>query len=160
MPTKRIKVMKKTENQNKPLKEITAAGGVLFRHGSGKAEVEVLLIFRRGVWDLPKGKQEQDETIEECAVREVAEEIGVSGLPKITAPLIKTYHDYEENDTLLGKTTHWYAMQLTSEKETFTPEEKEGIKKVKWHSLNQAKKKVAYSNLLDVLDVFARIAHR
>ena len=46
--------------------DIKAAGGVVFN-----ANDEVLLIYRRGKWDFPKGKAEKGETIEETALREV-----------------------------------------------------------------------------------------
>lgn len=152
MPTKQTREMKKTKSKNKSPESVTAAGGVLIRYISGKVVPEVLLIYRRGVWDLPKGKREENETIEECAVREVTEEIGISKLPDVVAPLIKTYHEYEQGNVWYGKTTHWYAMQLSSREETFTPEEKEGIEKVVWYPLDEAKKKVGYANLLDVLE--------
>lgn len=155
MPTKRVREIKKAGSKSNPVENITAAGGVLFRQGSGKSDKEVLLIFRRGVWDLPKGKQEENESIEECAVREVAEEIGISNSPEIICPLIQTYHEYEQDGLFFGKTTHWFAMQLTSEAESFSPEEKEGIKKAEWYSVDEAKEKVGYNNLLDVLKALA-----
>lgn len=152
MPMKQAREGNKRTNRNKPVKELTAAGGVLFRNRSAAREMEVLLIFRRGVWDLPKGKKEQNETIEECAVREVAEEIGLNRLPNVVAHLLKTYHEYEQNGLLFGKTTHWFAMQLASEAASFTPEEKEGIEKVEWYSLKRAKEKVGYDNLHNVFE--------
>ena len=47
---------------------IQAAGGLV----KNKNE-EILMIFRRGKWDLPKGKLDENETIKECAKREVEE---------------------------------------------------------------------------------------
>ena len=52
----------------------------------------MLLIFRRGVWDLPKGKRDAGETIEACALREVREEIGVGEL-RLARELGTTVHD-------------------------------------------------------------------
>lgn len=133
-------------------KPITAAGGVVYQQND---ELEVLLIFRRGVWDLPKGKLEDDETVEECAVREVAEEIGVANLPTITFTLRDTYHEYVQNGKNYGKTTHWFGMQLSSTfSNGFNPETEEGIEKVKWVPLSEAKKIVGYENLVDVLNDF------
>ncbi len=59
----------------KLFKPVTAAGG-LVENEKG----EVLLIFRRGKWDLPKGKLDPGETIEQCAVREVEEETGLKNI--------------------------------------------------------------------------------
>lgn len=133
------------------VKPVTAAGGVVYDQ-KGNCDPGVLLIYRRGVWDLPKGKVEEGETIEECAVREVAEEIGVSILPKILQRLGETYHEYEEDGVHYGKTTYWYSMQLPSGREVeFNPERKEGIDKVEWVPLSKALRVVGYDNLVEVL---------
>ena len=54
------------EALNTQIKEISAGGGVVFNEFN-----EVLFIYRRGFWDLPKGKIDPGETIEQTAVREV-----------------------------------------------------------------------------------------
>ena len=54
---------------------IQAAGGLV-----NNEKDEILMIFRRGKWDLPKGKLDKGETLEECAVREVEEETGLKKL--------------------------------------------------------------------------------
>lgn len=133
------------------VKPVTAAGGVVYDKKSN-SDYRVLLIYRRGVWDLPKGKVEEGETIEECAVREVAEEIGVSKQPKIVHALTETYHEYEEDNKRFGKTTHWYSMQLPSGRDVeFNPETEEGIEKVEWTPLSKALSLVGYDNLVEVL---------
>ncbi len=129
---------------------VTAAGGVLYRKEA--ANFEVLLIYRNGVWDLPKGKLEEGESIESCARREVAEEVGIS-LPDIELPLVQTNHTYQENGTHIIKTTHWFRM-LAGGRENFTPEKSEGIEAVEWMPLDIAEQKVGYENLKDVLQAF------
>lgn len=133
---------------------VTAAGGVVFKK-KDSIDPSVLLIFRRGVWDLPKGKLEEGETIKECAVREVAEEVGVSVLPEIVFPLPETYHEYEQGGIHYGKTTHWFGMQFLSGAElTFDPQTEEDIEKVSWITLKKAKTLVGYENLSEVLKTF------
>ena len=67
-------------------KTIIAAGG-LVENEKG----EILMMFRRGFWDLPKGKLDEGESIETCAVREVQEETGLQNVQLIYF-LCKTYH--------------------------------------------------------------------
>jgi 8-oxo-dGTP pyrophosphatase MutT (NUDIX family) len=133
---------------------VTAAGGVVFKPVDN-ADPSVLLIFRRGVWDLPKGKLEEGETVKECSVREVAEEVGVSVLPEIVFQLPETYHEYEQGGIHYGKTTHWFGMRFPDiAKLIFTPQTEEGIEKVSWIALEKAKKLVGYENLSEVLGMF------
>ena len=140
------------ERKNNPLEKVTAAGGVLLKQNKTVSSPEVLLIYRRGVWDLPKGKLEDDETIKECALREVAEEVGLSTLPEMGLFLTKTYHEYQYEGTRFGKETHWFTMSLRKAVATFYPEEKEGIERVTWCPLREAKDKVGYENLENVLN--------
>jgi len=137
-------------------KPVTAAGGVVYKNETNHPKV--LLIFRRGVWDLPKGKLEDGETIRECAVREVAEEVGIEKHPEITHTLDDTYHEYDQGGVHYGKTTHWFAMRLTTDPVSgFKPQKQEGIEEVEWVSLQEAKTRVGYENLFDVLTSFERL---
>ena len=56
---------------------VQAAGGMIVRRTPDR-RVEVALVHRplRGDWSFPKGKREPRESLEECAIREVAEETG------------------------------------------------------------------------------------
>src|SRR3982751_3416807 len=56
----------------KKFKIVKAGGGLVVNE-----ENKILMIFRRGKWDLPKGKLDKGETLEQCAVREVEEETGL-----------------------------------------------------------------------------------
>lgn len=111
-----------------------AAGGAVI---SKKAEV--LLIFRHGRWDLPKGKKNSGEKNRETALREVMEETGLKKL-EISEKLSVTYHFYRRNKRLIIKKTHWFLMKAKRNQEMI-PATKEGIMKVKWVSFEKAKKK-------------------
>lgn len=130
-----------------PPSEIAAGGGIITRLKKGK--LQVLVIFRRGVWDLPKGKLDKGETIEECALREIREETGIINV-SIVQPLNVTVHVYAEDKRFRVKTTHWFEM-LTSDN-TFAPEEREGIKKVRWMDWKKAEKKLGYKVLRSMLN--------
>jgi len=125
---------------------IKAAGGVV-----ENAQNELLFIFRLGKWDLPKGKLEENETIAECAVREVEEECNMSQL-KITKDLPSTYHCYPYKGVWAFKTTYWYKMTSTYKGELI-PQAEEGIEKVAWLNKNDLSKveKNTYLSIIEVL---------
>ena len=98
---------------------VSAAGGLVLNPNK-----EILFIYRSEKWDLPKGRIELGESIEEAAIREVEEECGISNL-KLVKPLITTYHTYFQ-DGLKLKETFWFLMTSDSE-EVLVPQLEEGI---------------------------------
>ena len=125
---------------------IEAAGGLVY-NSSGK----ILMIFRNNKWDLPKGKLEVGERIQDCAIREVEEESAVSNL-RITDVLQTTYHTYEINDKSILKCTYWYKMYTNSNKE-LVPQIEEGIVKAEWVCREDITKKIknTYGNIKDLI---------
>jgi 8-oxo-dGTP pyrophosphatase MutT (NUDIX family) len=118
-PKKLLKSLKKE------FKYIEAAGGIV-----RNSKDEILLIYRRGRWDLPKGKREKGETPEETAVREISEECGISA-PEITAKDKSTYHTYWMKNSLVLKKTFWYKMDYFGD-ETPVPQTEEDIIDIAW----------------------------
>lgn len=106
-------------------KLIEASGGLV-----GNNQGELLVIFRRGKWDLPKGKAEKGETSEETAIREVEEEVGLKGI-KIKRFLRSTYHIYILDDQSILKKTDWFEMEYYG-KDQPTPNTAEDITEVRW----------------------------
>ncbi|MEQ9404445.1 MAG: NUDIX hydrolase [Cyclobacteriaceae bacterium] len=111
-------------------KVVKAAGGVVEKDG------KLLLIYRKKKWDLPKGKLDKDETIEECAVREVQEETGVQVM--IEKKIESVWHTYIQNRKYVLKKTHWYAMKCINDKDMM-PQANEGIKKVEWMDMEEVR---------------------
>jgi ADP-ribose pyrophosphatase YjhB (NUDIX family) len=127
---------------------IIAAGGVVYN-----ANHEILLIYRLQKWDLPKGKLEDGEVIEECAVREVEEECNVNNL-KIKNALPNTYHCYPlKNGVWALKTTYWFAMETNFTGELI-PQTEEGIEKVEWVKISDLQPYIdnTYPSLVDILE--------
>ncbi len=121
---------------------VDAAGG-LVKNAKGK----VLFIFRNGVWDLPKGKLEAGESIEDAAVREVEEETGVLNL-ELGDFLQTTYHVFKRKGKFKLKRTYWYYMYTDYDKK-LVPQLDEGITKVKWKGPRKTRKalKNSYENI-------------
>lgn len=114
-----------------------AAGGVVINEKG-----EYLMIFRNGVWDLPKGKQEDNENIVVTAQREVREECGLDVVPNNL--ICTTHHVYRLNKQLIVKHTYWYAMPYGADAEP-VPQTDEGIEKCVWVTKEDLPYKLANS---------------
>jgi 8-oxo-dGTP pyrophosphatase MutT (NUDIX family) len=127
--------------------EVGAAGGLVM-HTSGR----YLFIEKKGKLDLPKGHIEYCEGPDECALREVKEETGISG-HKIVKVLTPSYHTYSWEGISYLKKTHWFLMQYDGEMTT-EPQTEEGITKVEWlfpDELNKIKDS-AWLSLMEVIN--------
>lgn len=104
---------------------IKAAGGVVRNE-----ENRYLFIFRKGKWDLPKGKLDEGEKSKKAAVREVEEECGIK-VDKLGDKLANTYHIYEERGLLILKKTSWYKMYADGQP-ALQPQLEEEITRAEW----------------------------
>lgn len=104
---------------------IKAAGGLVTNEFG-----ELLFIFRKNRWDLPKGKLEEGEEMESCAVRETEEETGLRDI-KLRKPLLTTYHTYDESGHHILKETYWYSMSVSGD-QNLEPQLEEQITEIRW----------------------------
>ena len=134
-------------------KKIMAGGGVVVNEKN-----QVLFIYRRKKWDLPKGKLDPGEDIKACAIREVMEETGIRNLT-IGNLIIVTTHSYEENGMNMQKETHWFEMKAsTVDNSTLTPQLEEDIEKIEWVSLENLEEYLSetYTTIQQVLNSWNR----
>lgn len=108
-------------------KVIKAAGGLVLNPKN-----EILMIFRRGFWDLPKGKLDEGESIEDCAIREVMEETGLTEI-HLDHFLLMTTHSYFDKHIQedVIKESHWYLMHI-DQFQNGVPQIEEDIEKIHW----------------------------
>jgi len=126
---------------------IEASGG-LVENKNG----ELLFIFRYGRWDLPKGKLEKNEKVEDAALREVSEETGISNL-KLTGHIVNTYHTYRIGNEVVLKKTYWYKMSYSGN-EQLIPQQSEDISIAKWFPKNHLDEIISntYDTIREVLN--------
>jgi 8-oxo-dGTP pyrophosphatase MutT (NUDIX family) len=132
----------------KIFKVIESAGGAVLN-----PDQKLLMIYRLGKWDLPKGKIEFGEPKEMAAVREVEEETGVPK-PRITGVLPTTYHIYELDGRMILKRTHWYAMNIPAGFDFLVPQLEEDILDASWCDAQEVfeNRKNTYGNIALILD--------
>jgi hypothetical protein len=132
-------------------KVVSAGGGLVVNKRN-----EILFIYRDHKWDLPKGRIEIGETIENTALREVEEECGISNLV-INKFLITTYHYFYQNKEKRLKETKWFLMNSDFEGK-LVPQLEEGITKAIFKNKIEVVKalKNSYANILLVYNEFER----
>ena len=119
----------------KATREYTA-GGVVFRRES--EDIEILMIQDRlGRWTIPKGHVEKGESLEQTALREVAEETGLTRL-RLGDKLEKLHFFYRKEGKLIFMTTHVFLMEALGDTDTLSHGDSEGIVDVKWFSQKRA----------------------
>ncbi len=129
---------------------IEAAGGIVQNE-----KKEILFIFRRQKWDLPKGKLEKGESLETCAEREIEEETGVRNLT-LKRKIGTTYHIYNEHQKNILKSSHWFFYTTLSSLQTLTPQIEEDIVEVKWIATEKIKLPMenTYANIREIMSNF------
>ena len=145
-------------NKKKLLKEfkeklvtIKATGGIVTNKKN-----QILFIYRKGKWDLPKGKMEKNESKKESALREVIEETGVKKL-KIINFFSTTFHLIKVKREYFLKETHWYTMK-TKYDGKLKPQKSEGIISAKWKTFDEALeiKKKTFRNIAIILTKYLK----
>lgn len=128
---------------------VEAAGGVV----SGP-QGRVMMIYRNGVWDLPKGHVEPGETPECAAVREVGEECGIA-VGSAGELITRTYHFYMLDGQWVMKRCAWYGMKYAGSAPP-VPQREEGIRKAEWLGGAKLLKAAAgsYATIRDVLKIY------
>ena len=125
------------------------AGGGLVLNDAG----ELLMIFRRGKWDIPKGKLDEGETIEDCALREVKEETGLQDVERgeLVAVSYHTYFDTYIQEEVV-KESHWFWMYAKGNQQ-LVPQVEEDIQQIEWVNKQRLEQHLlnSYDNVIEVI---------
>lgn len=131
-------------------KVIKAGGGVV------RKQDKILLIFRLGKWDLPKGKLKKKEEFIKAAKREVEEECSVK--VDVKDKICTTWHTYVRKGKRILKRTDWYEMNCTDDS-NMQPQLAEFIEDLKWMQYKDALRSVknSYASIQEVLAEYYRL---
>jgi 8-oxo-dGTP pyrophosphatase MutT (NUDIX family) len=112
------------------------AGGVVFRRLGERVEI-LMIQDRLGRWTIPKGHVEEGESLEQTAVREVAEETGLTHL-RLGEKLDKLHFFYRKEGKLIFMTTYVFLMEALGNTDDVVVENSEGIVDAKWFDYDRA----------------------
>jgi 8-oxo-dGTP pyrophosphatase MutT (NUDIX family) len=135
-PAPRRKRMQRVE-------ETSAGGVVLDGRGIDASAALIGRIDRRGrlLWSLPKGHLEPGESAEAAAVREVAEETGITG--EVVAPLGTIDFWFVADGQRVHKTVHHYLLLRVAGELSDADIE---VSEVAWVPLGEATERLAYAD--------------
>jgi 8-oxo-dGTP diphosphatase len=125
-----------------------AVGGVLYRY-SASGELEIVLIKKQGGnWTLPKGHIEADETTSAALMREMAEEVALSG--SVETLLSTVAYPIEKRGQVRQKVVQYYLMHIRSGKPR--PNQQEGIRQARWFAVPLALQRVQNERIREVIE--------
>jgi 8-oxo-dGTP pyrophosphatase MutT (NUDIX family) len=124
-------------------KEVTKRGGIIFV--SRKYGIIKLLVVKgngSGIYSFPKGKQNDNETLETCAIREVCEETGIS---------INEDELIDKKKCKIGKNTYFILEVDEDQYQTFEIYDTREVCEVSWKTIDELKEINCNKDIRNVL---------
>ncbi|NDD25944.1 MAG: NUDIX hydrolase, partial [Actinobacteria bacterium] len=130
----------------KPRVEETSAGGFVLA-ADGSLRIAVIGRRNRGGridWCVPKGHPEGNESIEQAALREVAEETGLSA--EIIEPLGSIRYEFSTPTAIISKTVHHFLMKQVGGELTIENDPDHEAVDIRWISIDLLADELTHEN--------------
>jgi 8-oxo-dGTP pyrophosphatase MutT (NUDIX family) len=146
---------KDASSKKLPVERAVSAGGVVYRRGQGGIEVVLCGRTSEGIWGLPKGTPDANESLEQAAIREVSEETGLQVAIETKIGTIEYW--FAREGVRYHKFVHHYLMVATGGSLENHDWEYD---RVDWFPLAEASKTLSYANEVEVVRKAAALMER
>jgi 8-oxo-dGTP pyrophosphatase MutT (NUDIX family) len=126
--------------------EAMSAGGVVYQRSERGFEVVLVGRSQQGTWGLPKGTPDDAETVEQTALREVAEETGIK--PKLVDRIGSIQYYFVARNTRFHKTVHFFLMKASGGS---LDQHDHEYDLVRWFDLDEAVERLSYPNEAEIV---------
>lgn len=133
-------------SRQKPRVEETSAGGFVLA-ADGSPRIAVIGRRNRGGridWCVPKGHLEGDETKEQAAIREIAEETGLEA--EIIESLGSIHYEFSTPSSIISKTVHHFLMRQTGGNLTIENDPDQEAVDIRWINIDLLNAELAHEN--------------
>jgi 8-oxo-dGTP pyrophosphatase MutT (NUDIX family) len=133
-------------SRQKPRVEETSAGGFVLA-ADGSPRIAVIGRRNRGGridWCVPKGHLEGEETIEQAAIREIAEETGLAAV--IIESLGSIHYEFSTPTSIISKTVHHFLMKQTGGTLTIENDPDQEAVDIRWVNVDLLNAELAHEN--------------
>lgn len=130
----------------KPRVAETSAGGFVIA-ADGSPRIAVIGRRNRGGridWCVPKGHLEGDETVEQAAIREIAEETGLEAT--IIESLGSIHYEFSTPTSIISKTVHHFLMKQTGGTLTIENDPDQEAVDIRWVHIDLLHAELAHEN--------------
>ncbi|OGW45255.1 MAG: hypothetical protein A2Y66_06030 [Nitrospirae bacterium RBG_13_41_22] len=131
------------------LKTLVSSGGVIFKSHDDIIEIALVAVKGGNVWCLPKGLIDKGEAPEKTALREVAEETGLTGRIIEKLGEITYWYYIKEENAKCRKTVHFFLMEYEGGDVLNHDWE---VGNASWFPIDEALKKVSYKGEKEILE--------
>lgn len=123
-----------------------SAGTVLFIEEYNE-KLFLLLHYPTGHWDFVKGKIENNESLEQAAIRETKEETGITDIEFIKGFKEKIEYSFKFNGDIVQKEVIFFLAKTNTKQVKISDEHLDYV----WLDFNNALNKITYENAKNVL---------
>jgi len=119
------------QEKTKDDKKVTKRSGIIFV-SRNDTEIKLLVVKGNGsgIYSFPKGKQNDDETVETCAVREVMEETGIK---------INENELFDKKKCKIGSNTYFLLEVNENDYQSFNIKDTREVCEVSWKTVEELK---------------------